>query len=126
MDRSYDAENDISIIDNTVYISGTKIGRTSDWHDDRVKVPSLWNAVPMVSQYKSFTFGMKVIPYKGDLASPADKVVPYFSTDPKIVPLLAVKYTDVATALDDSLGTVPMGLNSCSTQSQRRQHYCKK
>ena len=36
LDRSYDAENDISVIDNTVYISGTKIGSASDWYDDIV------------------------------------------------------------------------------------------
>ena len=41
LDRSYDADNDVSIIDNRVYIAGTKIGRASDWYDDIVKVPAL-------------------------------------------------------------------------------------
>ena len=44
----------LSIFDNTSYIAGTMIGRASDWYDDIVKVPSLWNAVPITNQYKSF------------------------------------------------------------------------
>ena len=55
LDRSYVAENDLSIIDNTVYIAGPKMNRPSDWYDDVFKVPSFWNAVPLVSQYKSFS-----------------------------------------------------------------------
>ena len=35
--RAYDAANGISIINNTLYISGT-IGRTSDWYVDITKV----------------------------------------------------------------------------------------
>ena len=52
LDRSYVAENALSIIDNTVYIAGTKMNRPSDWYDDVFKVPSLRNAVPFASQYK--------------------------------------------------------------------------
>ena len=44
----------LSIFDNTSYIAGTMIGRASDWYDDIVKVPSLWNAVPISNQYESF------------------------------------------------------------------------
>ena len=34
LDRSYSADNDLSIIDNTVYIAGTHMHRASDWYDD--------------------------------------------------------------------------------------------
>ena len=34
-----------------------------DWHDDFVKVPPLWNAVPIIDQYKFFMFEMKAAPY---------------------------------------------------------------
>ena len=37
LDRAYGAENDISIIDNTLYIAGTKVGRASDWYVDITK-----------------------------------------------------------------------------------------
>ena len=37
LDRSYSADNDLSIIDNTVYIAGTHMNRASDWYDDFVK-----------------------------------------------------------------------------------------
>ena len=112
LDRSYEAKNDLSIIDNTVYISGTHMNRPSDWYDDVFKVPSLWNAVPLVSQYKAFMFGMKALPYVGDLARQADKGVPYLSTALKVVPLLAPEYTEAAMAVDDSLGAVSMGLKA--------------
>ena len=86
------------------------MNRPSDWYDDVFKVPSLWNAVPLVSQYKAFMFGMKALPYIGDLARKADSGVPYLSTALKVVPLLAPEYTEAAMAADDSLGTVLMGL----------------
>ena len=35
--RSYDADNDLSFIDNTIYIAGTHMGRASDWYDDIFK-----------------------------------------------------------------------------------------
>ena len=66
--RSYSTDNDLSIIDNTSYISRTHMNRPSDWYDNVFKVPSLWNAVPLVSQYKAFMFGMKALPYIADLA----------------------------------------------------------
>ena len=109
LDRSYAAKNDLSIIDNTVYIAGTHMKRPSDWYDDVFKVPSLWNAVHLVSQYKAFMFGMKAPPYVGDLARPADKGVPYLSTALKVVPVLAPEYGEAAIAIDDQLGKVSMG-----------------
>ena len=54
--------------------------RASYWYDDNFNVPSLWNVVPIVSQYKSVMFGMKAIPYIGDLARQADKAIFYLST----------------------------------------------
>ena len=51
-DRSYSADNELAIIDNTVYIAKAQMTRTSDWYDDIVKVPTLWNAVPMINQYQ--------------------------------------------------------------------------
>ena len=52
LDRSNSADNDISIIDNTVYIARTHLGRASDLYDDIFKVPSLWHAFPILNQYK--------------------------------------------------------------------------
>ena len=49
LDRSYSADNDISIKDNAVYISGTHLVRASDCYDDIFKVLSLWSAVPIVN-----------------------------------------------------------------------------
>ena len=63
LDMAYGAGNDISIIDNILYIAGTKVGRASDWYDDITKVPTLWNAVPIVNQYTSFMFGIKALLY---------------------------------------------------------------
>ena len=99
----------ISITDNTVYIAGTHLGRASDWYDDIFKVPSLWNAVPVVNQYKSFMFGMTAMPYIRDLARQADKAIPYVSTALKVVPLLAPEYGEAALAIDDQLGKVSTG-----------------
>ena len=65
LDRSYSADNDLSIIDNTVYIAGTHMNRASDWYDDFVKVPTLWNAVPN-NKSTYCLFGMKAVPYIGD------------------------------------------------------------
>ena len=53
LDRSYSADNDTSITDNTVYRAGTHLGRASDWYYDIFKVPLLWYAVPIVSLYCS-------------------------------------------------------------------------
>ena len=63
LDRAYGAADDRSIIDNTLYISRLKVGRASDWYDDITKVPTLWNAVPIVNQYTSFMFGIKALLY---------------------------------------------------------------
>ena len=40
-DKEDDAADDISIIDNTIYRAGTKIGRASDWYANITKVPTL-------------------------------------------------------------------------------------
>ena len=85
------------------------MNRPSDWYDDVFKVPSIWNAVPFVSQYKAFMFGMKALPYVGDLAIKADSGVPYLPTALKVAPLLAPEYTKAAMAADDSLGAVSIG-----------------
>ena len=66
LDRSDIADNYWSVIDYTVYIAGKHMNRASDWYDDFVKVPTLWNAVPKINQYKSFMFGMKAVPYVGE------------------------------------------------------------
>ena len=47
----------------------------------------------------------------GNLAIKEDSAVLYVSTALKVVPLLALEYTDAAIAADDSLGTVSMVLN---------------
>ena len=49
-DRSYSADNELAIIDNTVYIAKAHMTRASDWYDDIVKAPTLWNAVPIINQ----------------------------------------------------------------------------
>ena len=49
-DRSYSVDNEFAIIDNTVYIAKAQMTRASDWYDDIVKVPTLWNAVPIINQ----------------------------------------------------------------------------
>ena len=53
------------------------------------KVPKLWNAVPQIKHYKSFMFGVKALPYAGELAKQADKGFPYLSANLKAVPFLA-------------------------------------
>ena len=77
------------------------MNRPSDWYDDVFKVPSLRNAVPLVSRCKAFMFGMTALPYIGDLARQAEKGVPYLSTALKVVPLLAPEYGEAAIAIDD-------------------------
>ena len=105
-DRVYDGNTDISIIDNTINIAGTRLGRGSVWYDDIVKVPTLWNAVPITNQYKSFMFGLKALPDIGYLARKPYTAIPYGSTALKVVPLLALEYTEAATAVDSSFRTV--------------------
>ena len=51
LDMSYSADNEFAIIDNTVYIAKPQMKRANDWYDDFVKVPTLWNAVPIINQY---------------------------------------------------------------------------
>ena len=51
-DRSYCADNDVAVIDNTVYIAGTYMNTASTWYADFVKVPTLWNAVPITINRK--------------------------------------------------------------------------
>ena len=61
----------------TIYISGTTIGRASDWYADIAKVPSIWNAISIINQYKSSMFGMKASPYIGEVARKVDNVAPF-------------------------------------------------
>ena len=51
LDKAYRAANDKPNINCTLYISGTRVGRASDWYDDLTKVPMLSNAVPIINQY---------------------------------------------------------------------------
>ena len=67
------------MIKHTLYISGTKVNRISDIYADITKVPNFWNAVPVINHYKSFMFGMKALPYVGELAKQVDKGIPYLS-----------------------------------------------
>ena len=55
-------------------------------------------------------FGIKDLPYIRDLANKSDSGAPYVSTTLKVVPLLAPEYYEATMAVDDSLGTVSMGL----------------
>ena len=57
-------------------------------------------------------FGMKAMPYIGDLARQADKANPYMSTAMKVVPFLAPEYGEAAIAIDDQLGKVSMGVKA--------------
>ena len=78
-------------------------------------VPSLWNAVPMVNQYKSFAFCMQAMPCIGDLARRADKAIPYGSTALKVVPLLVPEYVEAAMAMDDQLESFQWVYNQLRT-----------
>ena len=55
------------------------MNRPSDWYDDFVKVPTLWNAVPIKKSWKSVMFEIKSVPYIRDLARKVDNVVPFGS-----------------------------------------------
>ena len=57
-------------------------------------------------------FGMKALPYVGELAKQVDKGVPYLSGALKVVPVVALEYGEAAMQVDNSLGTVPAGLKS--------------
>ena len=97
------------------------MNRPSDWYDDVFRVPSLWNAVPLVSQYKAFMLCMKALPYIENLARKADSGVPYLSTALKVVPSLAPEYAEAAMAAYDSLEGRIDGLKHGSSHSQRSQ-----
>ena len=43
----------------TIKFGLLKYSGGGDWYNDVIKVPSIWNAAPLVSQYKAFVFGMK-------------------------------------------------------------------
>ena len=89
LEKAYGAERDISITDNTLYRAKTKVGRAKDLYDGITKVPTLWNAVPILNQYKSFMLGMKALPYVGDLARNVATAIPNASMVLKTVPVLA-------------------------------------
>ena len=78
LDMAYKSNNDIAIIGNTLYIARTK-HRFSDWYVKITEIPTLWNAVPIINQYKSFMLGLQALPYLGNLAGKADAAVPYIS-----------------------------------------------
>ena len=72
-------------------------------------MPTLWNAAPIVSQYKSFMFGMTTLPYVTDLAINVDTAVPHASMALQTVPRPAPGYGEAAIKLDESVGSVSMG-----------------
>ena len=104
----------MSTIKNTLYISGTKVNRISDIHDDITKVPKFWNAIPVINHYKSFMLGMKALPYVGELAKQVDNVVPYraLSAGLKVLPFVAPEHAEAAMQADSSLSTVSAGLKA--------------
>ena len=57
-------------------------------------------------------FGMKALPYVGELAKQADKVVPYLSGALKIVPFVAPANAEASIKIDESLGTVSASLKA--------------
>ena len=79
LDRAYKSDNDIAIIGDTLYIARTKKERLSDWYDNMIRIPTIWNAVPFISQYKSIMAGARMLPYLGEIAGKADAAVPYVS-----------------------------------------------
>ena len=75
-------------------------------------IPTLWNAVPIINQYKSFMLGMQALPYLGNLAGKADAAVPYKSLSLKAVPLIAPEFAPTTLELDESLGPITLGLQA--------------
>ena len=65
-----------------------------------------------INQCKYLMFGMKAVPFRGDLARKADTAIPYVSTALQVVPLLAPEHGETAIKLDKSLGTVSVGLKA--------------
>ena len=57
-------------------------------------------------------FGMKALPYVGELAKQVDKGVPYLSGELKVVPFVVTAYGEAAMQDDESLGTVSAGLKA--------------
>ena len=54
-------------------------------------------------------YGIKALPYIGDLARKADATVPYVTSALNVVPLLAPDYGESHMAICDSFGTVSLG-----------------
>ena len=75
-------------------------------------MPTLWNAVPIVNQFKSFMCGMKALLDAGDLARKVETDAPYASMALKTVPQLTPEYGEAAMNIDESLGSVSMGLKA--------------
>ena len=46
-------------------------------YDDITKVPTIWNVVPAIKQYKSIMFGMKAVPSICDRARKVDEALPF-------------------------------------------------
>ena len=112
LDRAYKSDNDIAIIGDTLYIAGTKKERLSDWYDNFIKIPTIWNAVPFISQYKSIMAGAQMLPYLGEILGKADAAVPYVSAGLKAVPLVAPELAPMAIEADESLPAVSLGLQA--------------
>ena len=64
-----------------------------------MKVPTRWNVVPLISKSKSCMFGMKTLPFMGDLARTADTAVQYASMALKTVSLISHEYGEAAIRL---------------------------
>ena len=92
MDKAYDANADISLIDNTLYIARRERGRASDWYDHTTKGSTLWNAVPCINQYESLMCCMKELPDIGVVARRADAAVPFPPVALKTVPMIFAEF----------------------------------
>lgn len=110
MNRELGADIDIPIMDSTIYIARTKVGSACDWYDDITKVPTFWDAAPIANQYKYYVSAMKDLIYAGGLARKVDTAVQNASVVLKTAPLPAPEYGEASMNLDETLGSVSMGL----------------
>ena len=75
-------------------------------------MPTLWNAVPIINQDQSFMFTLTAPHCIGYLAIKADAHAPYVSMALKAMPLIAPKYGEATSQLDESLGKLSMCLEA--------------
>ncbi|MFM7985891.1 MAG: hypothetical protein ACKPKO_41905 [Candidatus Fonsibacter sp.] len=107
-----------------MYISGTKLNRISDIYDDITKVPTIWKVVPAINMYKPLMFGMKAVPYIGDLARKVGDALPFgklgdISTSSRYITAeKALKYhPNIKLVVGDSLGgSVALELQKTSSR----------